>query len=81
MPLTKVSENVYYFETDRFSTYAIAYKTIENKTISEEPAAAAGTGNITVVKTGDSSPYAIYILLLGLSLCCIICGAKRKKYF
>ena len=81
LPLTKVSENVYYFETDRFSTYAIAYKTIENKTISEEPAAAAGTDNITVVKTGDSSPYAIYILLLGLSLCCIICGAKRKKYF
>ena len=70
----KIFTRVFIFETDKFSTYALAYK---------DSAVAGGTTNSTLPtspKTGDSNDLSVWYLLLIASLGGLgFLGYSKKK--
>lgn len=79
------------FETDRFSTYAIAYRTEDapekpteepTEKPTEKPTQTTKPGNTETPKTGDETPLAVNIAMLILSALSIVAVVyyKRRDY-
>ena len=71
------------FETDRFSTYALAYEdkgTVGKGDVVDTTAEGTpGVKHTGTVKTGDESNTVLYVILMAVALTCVIFAGNRRK--
>lgn len=73
LDLTKNSDGTYSFETDRFSSYALAYDEVDTSATQDS----TDTQDATAPKTGDNTNVAGYMLLLAVAFIALA-FAKRN---
>lgn len=79
-PVFDEATNTLTFETDRFSTYALAYEDAEVATTPDNDGSedAKKEETVTAPKTGDTTSVMPYIVILGLG-CAVVALANKKS--